>query len=117
MTIYIVLILTYTNRVLYTEVTPGDILTIVNQLQPKTSYGEDVISAKLLTKTIDKILDPITHIINLKFETGIFPTELKCAKVIPIHKAGNPCLLNNYRPISLLSSFSKVLERTMYNKY
>ena len=85
-------------------------------MKPKSSHGEDGISTKLLTKTIDTILNPITHIINLTFETGIFPTDLKCAKVIPIHKSGDPCLLNNYRPISLLSSFSKILERTMYNK-
>ena len=85
-------------------------------MKPKASYGEDGISAKLLSKTIDKIIDPITHIVNLTFETGIFPVELKCAKVIPILKTGDPCLLNNYRSINLLSSFSKILERTMYNK-
>ena len=44
-------------------VIPADILTIVNKLKPKTSYGEDRISAKLLTKTIDKMLDPISHIL------------------------------------------------------
>ena len=97
-------------------VTPDDISSIVKKLKPKSSHGEDGISTNLLTKTIDTILNPITHIINLTFETGIFPTDLKCAKVIPIHKSGDPCLLNNYRPISLLSSFSKILERTMYNK-
>ena len=88
-------------------------------MKPKSSHGEDGISTKLLTKTIDTILNPITHIINLTFEAGVFPTDLMCAKVIPIHKSGDPYLLNNYRPISLLSSFSKILdclERTMYNK-
>ena len=97
-------------------VTPDDISSIVKKLKPKSSHSEDGISTKLLTKTIDTILNPITHIINLTFETAVFPTDLKCAKVIPIHKSGDPCLLNNYRPISLLSSFSKILERTMYNK-
>ena len=90
-------------------VTPDDISSIVKKMKPKSSHGEDGISTKLLTKTIDTILNPITHIINLTFETGVFPTDLRCAKVIPIHKSGDPCLLNNYRPISLLSSFSKIL--------
>ena len=105
-----------THFIFLDPVIPADILTIVNKLKPKTSYEEDGISAKLLSKTIDKIIDPITHIVNLTLETGIFPAELKCAKVIPILKTGDPCLLNNHRPISLLSSFSKILERTMYNK-
>ena len=105
-----------THSIFLDPVIPADILTIVNKLKPKTSYGEDGISAKLLSKTIDKIIDPITPIVNLTFETFIFPVELKCAKVIPILKTGDPCLLNNYRPISLLSSFSKILEKTMYNK-
>ena len=43
--------------------------------------------SKLLKKTIDKIVDPITYNINLTFDTGTFPTDLKCAKVIPIHKS------------------------------
>ena len=105
-----------THSIFLDPLIPADILTIVNKLKPKTSYEENGLSAKLLSKTIDKIIDPITHIVNLTFETGIFPSELKCAKVIPILKTGDPCLLNNYRPISLLSSFSKILERTMYNK-
>ena len=102
--------------IFFTPVIPADILSITAKLKPKTSYGVDGISTKLLTKTIDKIINPITHIVNLTLETGIFPTELKCAKVIPIFKAGDACSLNNYRPISLLSSFSKILERVIYNK-
>ena len=62
-----------THSIFLDPVIPADILTIVNKLKPKTSYGEDGISAKLLSKTIDKIIDPITHIVNLTFETGIFP--------------------------------------------
>jgi len=69
-----------------------------------------------MIKTINKIVDPLTHIINLSMETGIFPSNLKLAKVIPVFKSGDKCLLNNYRPISLLSSFSKIFERIMYNK-
>ena len=97
-------------------VIPADIITLTSKFKPKTSYGADGISTKLLSKTIDIIVDPITHIVNLTLKTGIFPTDLKCAKVIPIHKSGDQCSLNNYRPISLLSSFSKIFERIMYNK-
>ena len=78
-----------------TPLVPEDILLITNKFKQKTSYGADDVSTKLLTKTIDKIINPITHIINLTFETGIFPNYFKCAKVIPIFKAGDPSTLNN----------------------
>ena len=44
------------------------------------------------------------------------PTEWKIHKVIPIFKSGDPTLAKNYRPISLLSNTSKILERIIYNK-
>ena len=98
-----------------TPLIPEDILSITNKFKQKTNYGADGVSTKLLTKTIDKIINPITHIINLTFETGIFPNDFKCAKVIQIFRAGDPSTLNNYRPISL-SSFSKCFEKAMYTK-
>ena len=52
---------------------------------------------------------------NLLIEKGIFPDDLKIAKVTPIYKADNKSNLSNYRPISVLSCFSKILERIMHN--
>ena len=84
-------------------VIPADIFDITNKFKPKASYGADGISSKLIIKTIDTIIFPIPHIVNLTFETGIFPTDLKCSKVIPIYKAGDPSSFNNYKPINLLT--------------
>ncbi len=92
------------------------ILEVVNKFKPKTSYGHDEIPTKLVKNTITDILDPITHIVNLSLTTGIVPSQLKQAKVVPIYKASSPNLLENYRPISLLPAFSKILEKIMYNK-
>ena len=50
------------------------------------------------------------------FNTGIFPDKLKLARVIPLHKKGNPSLLNNSRPISLLPVISKVIEKIISNQ-
>ena len=58
----------------------------------------------------------MTHIINTSLNTGIVPSQMKTAKVIPIFKASDPCLLKNYRPVSLLSAFSKILEKIMFDK-
>ena len=51
---------------------------------------------------------------NLSFSEGVFPSELKIALVSPLNKAKDPMVVSNYRPISLLSIFSKILERLMY---
>ena len=81
---------------------PGEILKITNKLKMKNSQGFDNISTKLLKSTIDEILIPLTHIINLSMESGTVPEKMKIAKIIPIYKSGEKDLFNNYRPISLL---------------
>ena len=56
------------------------------------------------------------YIFNLSLAKGIFPDDLKIARVTPVFKAGNENEVRNYRPISVLPCFSKILERIMYNK-
>ena len=64
--------------------------------------------------TINIIIEPLTHIINQSLKTGIVPSEMKIAKVIPIHKSSDPSVLKNYRPVSLLPAFSKLLEKNCF---
>ena len=59
------------------------------------------------------LLNPLVHMFNLSFSTGIFPSELKIAKVIPLFKHGNKSDFSNYRPTSLLSQFSKILDKLL----
>ena len=61
----------------------------------------------------DAIADPLSDICNHSFSDGIFPDKNKIAKVIPIHKGGSTEDVNNYRPISLLSILSKIMEKLM----
>ena len=65
---------------------------------------------------INILIKPITIIINQMLETGVFPDKLKVAKVIPLFKKGDPTLLTNYRPISLLPSLSKIFEKVIYQQ-
>ena len=70
-----------------------------------------------LIKHAASILAPIiTHIINLSISKGVFPQDLKLAKVIPIHKSGDVFDKTNYRPVSVLICLSKLFERTIYNQ-
>ena len=82
-------------------------------MDSKTSLDSDGISTKLLKKIIYEIGTPLTHIFNLSITTGIFPSRLKTARVVPIFKSGKHESTDNYRPISLLSSISKILEKAI----
>lgn len=93
-----------------------EIIKIVKNFKPKISCGYDSISPKLLCQTYTGILEPLVYIINQSLITGIVPQNMKLAKVIPIYKSGDSSQIKNYRPISLLPSFSKILERIVYNR-
>jgi hypothetical protein len=59
---------------------------------------------------------PLKHIFYESFRQGIVPAQFKVAKVIPVHKSGAKDSMDNYRPISLLNSLSKILEKIVYNR-
>ena len=75
-----------------------------------------VLSTTLLKDVADLIITPLCHIINLSFSSGIFPDLLKVSKVVAIHKGGSTQELNNFRPISLLSIFDKMIEKLMHKR-
>ena len=85
-----------------------------NEEVQKKSSGPLSIPIKLLKIAAPLIIPPLTDLINLSFETGAFPDKIKVTIVIPVHKAGSKLDINNYRPISLLSVFSKIFEKIMH---
>ena len=78
------------------------------------STGPSSIPVKLLKIALPVIINPLCKLINHSFITGIFPDAVKISKVIPIFKAGST--QDNYRPISLLSIFSKIIEKLMHTR-
>ena len=93
-----------------------EILSVINKLPTKTSSGHDHISCKILKEIKDIISEPLALLTNQVFNTSIFPAKLKLAKVIPRYKKGDIFSIENYRPISLLSSFSKVIETIIFKQ-
>ena len=73
--------------------------------------GPDNIPVRLLKETVDVIASSLCNLFNKSIRLGKFPTEWKTANVCPIHKKDNKQHAENYRPISLLSVVSKVMER------
>ena len=104
------------NSIYLENVEPNQVTDIINKLKPKNSSGHDNISTKFVKASIVNIINPFTHIINLSLNSGIFPDELKIAKVIPVFKSSEADKLQNDWPISLLPAISKVFEKIMYNK-
>ena len=78
--------------------------------------GYDDINFNAVKKCFGEIHEPLKYLFNLSLEHWIFPEKMKIAKVIPLFKNSDPGNITNYRPISVLPCFSKVLERIMYNR-
>ena len=89
-------------------------LKITNTLLSKSSCGHDEISTKFLKYIAPVLIQSITLIINQSLITGIFPNDLKIAKVIPLHKKDSIMLMDNYQPLSLLTATSKIVEKVVH---
>ena len=88
-------------------------MTIITNLPIKNSCGFDGLSTRILKSIKGVIIKPLTLIINPILDTGVFPANLKIAKIIPIFKKDDRTVFNNYRPISLLPIMSKVVEKVI----
>uniref|UniRef100_A0A8C6M9A3 Reverse transcriptase domain-containing protein n=1 Tax=Nothobranchius furzeri TaxID=105023 RepID=A0A8C6M9A3_NOTFU len=94
-----------------TAVEEMEIIDLVNECESKTSADYNDIDSKTMKNVIGGIVKPLTYICNLSFLTGTFPNQMKIAKVVPLFKTGDKHSFTNYRPVSLLSQFSKILEK------
>ena len=102
------------DRVVVQHVSVAQVRNVITSLKD-SSPGWDHLSPFLMKQCVDTYVEPITVLINNSFYHGIFPDELKLARVVPIFKSGDSSNINNYRPISILPFFSKIYERLMYN--
>jgi hypothetical protein len=82
---------------------------IIKALKSKNSNEYDEISVNILKISAPAISSPLAYICNKSFSTGVFPTRLKYSEIIPLFKNGDKTDMMNYRPTSLLTSFSKVI--------
>ena len=89
----------------------NEVTNIVKSCKNKKSTGYGNVDMVIVKKVISNIVVPFTHICNKSFSSGVFPSKMKVAKVIPVYKAGEKNVFSNYRPVSLLPQFSKILEK------
>ena len=88
----------------------------MNSFQINKACGYDDISPFLLKTAAHVIAYSLSIILNHCISLGVFPNQLKVAKVIPVYKSGPSNDLQNYRPISLLSSLSKIFEKVIQRR-
>ena len=101
-----------THSFLSSPTNPQEISDLINSLDDTKSCGPCPAPTKMLKLVSKEISIPYSNICNTSFE-GIFPDKNKIAKIILSHKKGSATDVNNYRPISLLSTFSKIMEKLM----
>jgi exonuclease III len=104
-----------TNKVLFlAPISTKEYEAIMREVSKKSSAGIDNIPCNIIRGCESVLQIPIIHIINASFEQGVFPSSLKLAKVIPILKKGEATKVENYRQISILSVFAKILEKAFH---
>ena len=97
-----------------TPTTPTEIDTIIMKLASKKSSGYDHISNQMLKWLRSVITLPLSIIYNKSLQEGCFPNKMKLVEIVPLYKVGDESLSKNYRPISLLLTLSKILEKVVY---
>ena len=100
----------------FKEISTIDVLNIIKSIRKTSTYDNDDISTNLGIKSLFYLVHILRYLINQSFEQNNFPTCLKSSKAIPIQKSKDTTNLNNFRPISILPFFSKIIEKSAYNQ-
>ena len=98
------------------EVDESTVLKQLHALKPNKAIGLDNISARLLKCSAHTIAPSITKLLNVSIRTGTVPDLWKCSKITALFKAGDRTNASNYRPISILPTLCKLLERTIHTQ-
>ena len=99
-----------------TPTSKDEVEQIISKLKSKNSSGFDEVSNRILKGITKGISTPLSILINKSLMEGVFPTDMKKADTIPLYKSKEKCDKNNYRPISLLLTMSKVLGKVVYKR-
>ena len=100
----------------FTPVTESEIMKCFDSIPRNKAAGLDNLPTSVLKDTLPLIMKPLCHVLNLSLAQGTIPDAWKLARVSPIFKGGDQTDPQNYRPISVLSVLSKVLERLVFNQ-
>ena len=92
------------------------VTAILSGMNSNKATGLDNLPARFIKDGASVIAGPMTHIINLSLGVGRVPVDMKLARVVPLHKKNSKTEVGNYRPVSILNSMSKVIERIVFSQ-
>lgn len=98
-----------------TTITEEEVSVAIKKLKSKASIGPDLIPAYVIKGCAEFLIPPLTKLFNLCLKRNIYPDKWKVSRVYPIHKSGSKSSVENYRPISISCTFSKVFESILYS--
>ena len=96
------------------KIQQNEIKNVISNLKNSNSSGHDEITSMFVKLSSPLLILSLEKLFNLSIYSGIYPSKLKIAKVIPIFKKGDSKSINNYRPISILSTLNKIFEKVLY---
>ena len=102
-------------RIKNIEISSSNLSRIIKHLNPNKAHGHDNISIKMIQICGDSIIPPLKLIFESAIRSSHFPDAWKKGNIIPVHKKESKNFVKNYRPISLLPIFGKILEKIIYN--
>ena len=100
----------------FEEVNEDIIIDLLSNLDTGKSTGIDGISASHLKSAKNEIAPYITKLINMSFDSGVYPDEWKSSKICPLFKKGETSLICNYRPIAILPVVSRLIEKVAHKQ-
>ena len=105
------------HSLLFSDVNSENVIDACKKFTKKSSTDAQGFHQNIVLQDVDLLAPVLAHLINCSQKTGVFPGNAKIARVIPVYKnKGDKHLYENYRLISLLPIFSKIMERLIYNK-
>ena len=104
------------NSLFLTPITQEEIVDTLNKFSSGKAPGFDELNSFVIKQAKYSLAKPLADIFNKSLAAGVFPDGLKKAQVIPIYKKGSKHDIGNYRPISVLSTFSKLFEKLIYTR-
>ena len=105
----------FPNSMFFSPVIEPELTACLKGLK-RSSSGSDNIRPHELQDNSDLLATPITYLMNLSLQQGVFPSQLKTANITPVHKGGPSDVATNYRPISVLTTLSKLLEKLVHHR-
>lgn len=96
------------------HISPDEVSDVLKSLSVGKACGPDAVNNKILCELASQLSVPLCNLFNASLESSYFPESWKEANVSPLFKSGDPSLVNNYRPISLLSTIGKVFEKIVF---